>query len=128
MVLSDLDCELVDLLGRMASAPMDAHDRGTRWARGEAEDLAAHRVEPGMLEVDALVGLDREVALVRLPQLMTRHPDEAGVDVHEPGHSNPRRAFRSKFVGGRRARHRVDDRWATNPSGEGGNRPGGTLS
>ena len=53
---------------------------------GQAEHLARLGVEPRALEVHALLGLDREVALVRLLQLLGRHADEPRMDVHELGH------------------------------------------
>ena len=50
--------------------------------------LPETRVEPRTLEVDALVRLDREVALVGLLQLLGGDAEEARVDVHE-GRHNP---------------------------------------
>ena len=40
-------------------------------------------VQPRALEVDALLLLDREVAVVRLAQLLAGDADEPAVDVHE---------------------------------------------
>ena len=71
-VSSDLDRELVDLRGRVAGPLVDPHDRLARRPGREAEDLARLRVEPRPLEMDALVLLDREVALVRLLELLPR--------------------------------------------------------
>src|SRR5664280_2487890 len=75
--------DLVDLAGRVARPFVDPHDRLSARAAREAEGLACHRVEPGTLEVDALVRLDREIPLVGLLELPRRHPDEPGVDIHE---------------------------------------------
>ena len=68
----DLDRDLVHLRRRMAGVLVDAHDRLLRRTGREAEDLAGLRVEPGVLVVDALLGLDVEVALVGLGQLLRR--------------------------------------------------------
>src|SRR5215213_3523449 len=52
----------------------------------KAEDLARLGIEPRALEVDALVPLNREVAVVRLPELVSGHAEEPCVDVHELAH------------------------------------------
>ena len=43
-------------------------------------------VEQGVLETDALLGLDREVTLVRCAQLLLGGAVEPAVDVHELAH------------------------------------------
>src|SRR5512146_1928208 len=60
----DLDRELVDLGGRMAGPVVDPHHGLFRRSGCEAEDLPELRIEPGALEMHALVGLDIEVALM----------------------------------------------------------------
>ena len=65
------------------------------------------RVEPGSLEVDALVLLDREVALVGFLELLARDADEARVDIHE---LSPCRFLRRSRAADRR-RVRVTARW-----------------
>jgi hypothetical protein len=63
----NLDGEFVDLGGRMAGSVVDAHHGLLGRAARQAEHLPRLWIEPGALEVDALVLLDRQVALVRLP-------------------------------------------------------------
>jgi len=70
----------------MARPFVDAHDGLAARAGREAEALAGHRVEPCPLEMDAVLGLDRGVALVGLPELLGRHTDETVVDIHELRH------------------------------------------
>src|SRR4029079_15579340 len=82
----DLDRELVDLPRGMARALVDSHDALAAGAAREAEDLAGLGVEPGSFEVDALVSLDRQVALVRLLELRGGDAHEAAVDIHECRH------------------------------------------
>src|SRR5512140_835858 len=79
--LLDLDGELVDLRRGMARALVDAKHRVPRRPGCEAEHLAQLRVEPGALEVDALVALDREIALVGLLELLGCDADEPAVHV-----------------------------------------------
>src|SRR6266540_3789880 len=71
----------------MAGALVNAHHGLPGRPGRQAEDLAHLRIEPGPGEMDALVGLDREVALVRFPELLSRHPDEATVNIHERRHA-----------------------------------------
>ena len=70
----------------MTGALVDAHDGFLRRTGRQAEDLAGLRIEPGVLEVDALVVLDGQVALVRFAELLRGHAEEAIVDIHELGH------------------------------------------
>ena len=53
----------------MAGSFMDANDRFLGWTAGNAEDLARVGIEPGSLEMDAFVLLDRQVPLVGLAEL-----------------------------------------------------------
>src|SRR3954468_14989093 len=62
---SDVQGQLVDLGRRDPIAGVNLlNGLGARRLR-EAKDLAGHGICPGVLEVDALVGLDRQVTLVR---------------------------------------------------------------
>src|SRR5262245_15373814 len=70
----------------MACALVDAHDGFLRRPGGKAEDLAGIGVEPRLREMHALAGLDREIPVVGLLELLCRHPEEAGVDIHELRH------------------------------------------
>src|SRR5262245_21544100 len=84
-----LDGELVDLRRGVTCALVDSHDALAAWARRETEDLAGLRVEPGPLEVNALVALDRQIALVGFLELCGRDADEAAVNIHERRHGIP---------------------------------------
>src|SRR5664280_2688366 len=84
-----LNRDFVDLSSRMARPLMDPHDRFTRWPAREAERLARGGVQPGALEMHALVRLDREVALVGLLELLRRHAHKPRVNVHEVRHASP---------------------------------------
>src|SRR5205814_189815 len=53
----------------------------------QAERRAGLGVEPGVLEVHALGGLDRQVALAGLAQLVLGYADEPAVHVHELRHA-----------------------------------------
>jgi hypothetical protein len=70
----------------VAGALVDAHDRLLARPGRQAEHLAGLGVQPGALEVHALLALDGEVRLVCFLQLLGGDPDEAGVHVHECGH------------------------------------------
>src|SRR4051812_24810157 len=83
---SDLDRDLVHLGRRVTGALVDPHDSLFRGSRGQAEDLAGDRIEPGALVVDAFFALDRQVAAVRLGQLLGRDTEEPVVNIHERGH------------------------------------------
>src|SRR3954447_1462169 len=85
---SELDRKLVDLVRRMAGALVDAHHRLARRPGGEAEHLPRLGIEPRPLEMDALVPLDLEVALVCFLELVGGHPEEAGMHIHERRHAN----------------------------------------
>lgn len=65
---------------------MDAHHGLARRPGGETEDLARYRVQPRAFEVNALLLLDREVALVGLAQLLRRDSDEPAMDIHKRRH------------------------------------------
>ena len=82
----DLDRQLVDLGRRVAGLLVDPHHGLLRGARRETEDLAQLGVEPGVLEVHALLGLNIEVALVRLGKLLAGDAEEPRVNVHELRH------------------------------------------
>lgn len=71
----------------MPGALVDPHHGFLGRPCREAEDLARLGVEPRTLEVDALVLLDREVAVVRLAKLLAGDADEPAVHVHELGHT-----------------------------------------
>src|SRR4026209_1633561 len=62
---SHLERNFVDIRRRMACALVDAHPGLLRRTGHEAEHLPRNRVEPRLLVMDALLGLDREVATVR---------------------------------------------------------------
>src|SRR6266542_4663001 len=91
----------------MAGALVNAHHGFSSRSTGEAEDLAHLRIEPGPGEMHAFVGLDRQVALVRLLELLSRHPDEAVVNIHECRHvrascgrsGRAARSLKSTFAG-----------------------------
>src|SRR5215212_11174718 len=87
--ISDLHRELVDLGRRVTGPLVDPHHRIPRRTAGKAEDLARLRIEPGPLVDDALVVLDREIAVVRVAQLLGGHAEEPVVDIHELGHRIP---------------------------------------
>src|SRR4051812_48878334 len=61
---SDVQSQLVDLRRRDPIAGVDLLNGVRARSLGKAEDLAGHGIGPGVLEVDALVGLDRQVTLV----------------------------------------------------------------
>src|SRR5512141_434694 len=93
--ISHLDRNFVDLGRRVAGALVDAHDGLLRRPGREAEDLACHRVEPRPLVVHVLLALDREIAAVRLGELLCSHAEEAVVNVHERRQSEPSAAGRN---------------------------------
>ena len=70
----------------MARALVHTHHGFPRRTRGQTEDLAGNGVEPCALVVYALVGLDCEVATVRLGQLLGGDAEEPVVNIHERGH------------------------------------------
>jgi LemA protein len=83
---SDLDLELVHLVGRVAGALVDAL-YGLRRRRGrQAEHVPAGRVEPSALEVHALLALDLQVRVVRGLELGRSDAHEPAVHVHELRH------------------------------------------
>src|SRR5687767_12219856 len=73
----------------MAGPLVDAHHRLLGRPRGEAEDLARLRIEPCALVDHALVVLDRQVAVVRLRELLGADAKEPVVDIHELAHCIP---------------------------------------
>ena len=58
----------------MAGTLVDAHHRLLRGSGCQAEDAPHLRIEPRPLEVHALIRLDREVAAVRLIELLAVTP------------------------------------------------------
>src|SRR5688572_30617693 len=84
--ISDLHRELIDVGGGVTRALVDPHDRLARRPGREAEHPAGVGIEPGALEVHALLRLDREVPPVRFVQLLRRDTEEARMHVHELGH------------------------------------------
>jgi hypothetical protein len=73
----------------MTGPLVNSHHGFLRWATGEAKDLPRVWIEPGPLEMDILVTLDVEVALVGLCELLLGDPEEAGMDIHEFRHALP---------------------------------------
>lgn len=55
---------------------MDTHHGFLGRPGRQAEDLARLRVQPGVLVVDALLGLDVQIPLVRFRELLRRNAEE----------------------------------------------------
>lgn len=72
------DGDLVDLV-RVLRALMNALHRFLARTLGRAEQVARHRVNPRLPEVDRLVGLDREIGTMRLEQSFGGGPWHVGV-------------------------------------------------
>nr|WP_245950462.1 hypothetical protein [Calidifontibacter indicus] len=67
------------LVARVLRALMNALHRFFAQTFGQAEDVARHRVNPRLLEVDRLVGLDREIGTMSLEQSFGGGPWDVGV-------------------------------------------------
>jgi hypothetical protein len=84
-----LNGNLIDLIGGMAGALVDAlHGLGAGRLR-EAEHHARFRVRPGVLEVDVLLALDGEIGLMCLHEPLRGDVDHPPVDIHELRHRAP---------------------------------------
>src|SRR6266516_464265 len=86
--LLDLDRQLVDLRRGMTGLVVHPEYGLFRRTGRQAERLSRLRVEPGPFEVHALGSLDREIARVRLAELLLGHAGKPAVNVHELRHVN----------------------------------------
>jgi hypothetical protein len=83
----DLDRHLVDLGGRVTGPRVDAQDGLLAGTGREAEELPGLWIEPGVLEMDPLLGFDRILGRRGVLKLALGDTTEAFVHIHEARHA-----------------------------------------